>query len=87
VISLTDNKGCDESCYRGKRKANFFGDAILYQVGIGRNSSRYFSSSKFVKKSDVLPQACFQVFLSDLSTYVFTSIFRLLAFLDRKWKA
>lgn len=82
--SLTNYKCSNKSGYCCKSESNFFRDPVLYQVGIGCDSSRDFSSTEFVKEPNVLLHACFQILLSNLSTYVFTGIWKIVSALALK---
>ena len=64
----------DKSSERSKGECDLLRDTILDQVCIRSNSSGNFSGSEFVKETNVLPQDCSEVSLTDLCCNMFTNI-------------
>lgn len=74
VLDKANDESCKEGGHSCEREPNLLRDTILYQIRVGRDSRCNLTSSKLVIESDVLSQTSGQVVLSDLSTYVFSSI-------------
>lgn len=74
ILDVRHNECSDERGYGGQGQTDLFRYTVLDQVGVGRDTGSYLTSTQLVEVGDVLAQDGLEVVLTDLLSDVFAGV-------------
>ena len=75
VLDVCNHKCSDKGSQCCNDQSHLFGNAILYKIGVGCDTSRDFASAYIIKVANVLSHDCLQISLADLLSDVLPGIY------------